>query len=122
MLVGSDNPTLPREPLEEGCAWLETHDLTIGPSVDGGYYLIGQRWPCPGVFEGIDWSTPRVYRQTLARAAHLRLRVHAVREWYDVDEAADLDRLQLDLATSPPSVAPRTRAVLDRLTALASPR
>jgi len=66
-------------------------------------------------FEAIDWSTSRVYRQTLARAEQLGLRVRSVPDWYDVDEPADLERLQRDLATSADSVAPNTRAALHRL-------
>jgi uncharacterized protein len=70
----------------------------------------------PSLFEGISWSTPRVYAQTLAQAERLALRVHAVGEWYDVDEPRDLERLQADLLSSPATVAPNTRAALARLT------
>jgi rSAM/selenodomain-associated transferase 1 len=118
VLIGSDNPTLPREPIREACAALDEHDLSIGPTLDGGYYLIGMRAPHLGVFENVEWSTPRVYGQTVARAAQLRLRVHAVPVWYDVDEPQDLERLRHDLLSLPPDVAPNTRAALDRLTAV----
>jgi rSAM/selenodomain-associated transferase 1 len=115
VLIGSDNPTLPRALIEQACAALDTHDLSIGPSADGGYYLIGLREPHLGVFEAIDWSTARVYGQTLARAERLGLRVCSVQEWYDVDEPADLERLERELARSPARVAPNTRAALERL-------
>jgi rSAM/selenodomain-associated transferase 1 len=112
-LIGSDNPTLRAEPILAAHAALERgRDLAIGPSLDGGYYLIGMRQPHLGVFEDIEWSTPRVYLQTLARARDLALRVHSVAEWYDVDEPADLDRLRSELDRSPPEVAPNTRAAL----------
>jgi rSAM/selenodomain-associated transferase 1 len=113
-LIGSDNPTLPVElVLDAQDALARGNDLAIGPSLDGGYYLIGMRQPHLGVFDRIDWSTSRVYAQTLERAATLDLRVHAVREWYDVDEPEDLDRLQRELDSSPRDLAPNTRAALD---------
>ena len=112
VLIGSDNPTLRRGPVEQACAALKTHDLSVGPTVDGGYYLIALRHPHPGIFEGVDWSTPRVYAQTLDRARQLGLRVHAVPEWYDIDAPADLERLQRELRSASDPVAPNTRAAL----------
>ena len=112
VLIGSDNPTLPAELVEQAFAALETYDLSIGPSADGGYYLIGLRQAHPGLFQGIDWSTPRVYAQTLARARALNLREHALAEWYDVDTPDDLERLQLELRSTSKRVARHTRATL----------
>jgi len=115
VLIGSDNPTLPLEPIREACTVLDEDDLSIGPTVDGGYYLIGMRAAHLGVFSQIEWSTSRVYVQTLAQAQVLGLRVRAVQEWYDVDEPPDLARLRGDLVSLPSDVAPNTRAALDRL-------
>lgn len=115
VLIGSDNPTLPPALIEQACAALDTHDVSIGPSTDGGYYLIGLREPHLELFQAVDWSTSRVFRQTLAHAERLGLRVRSVAEWYDVDEPPDLERLYHDLATSPTSVAPNTRAALELL-------
>jgi uncharacterized protein len=113
VLIGSDSPTLRKGPVEAALNGLQRgSDLVIGPTTDGGYYMIGMRQPHLGVFEGIAWSTPRVYTQTLERAAQLDLSVRAVDEWYDVDEPADLDRLQHDLGASAADVAPRTRTAL----------
>jgi rSAM/selenodomain-associated transferase 1 len=120
VLIGSDNPTLPASLVQQACAALDTHDLSIGPSIDGGYYLIGLRASHLGVFDAIDWSTPRVYDQTLAQAHRLGLSVHATPEWYDVDEPADLERLQRELAVGLDGVATHTRRVLERLGRLAS--
>jgi rSAM/selenodomain-associated transferase 1 len=121
VLIGSDTPTLPLAPIRAACAALDDHDLSIGPTSDGGYYLIGMRAAHPGVFANIDWSTSLVYGQTLARAHGLGLRVRAVPEWYDVDEPPDLARLRQDLLDLPESVAAHTRAVIEglRLAALA---
>jgi rSAM/selenodomain-associated transferase 1 len=115
VLIGSDNPSLPAEPVEQAFAALDSHDLSIGPSADGGYYLIGLRQAHLDVFQGIAWSTPQVYAQTLSRARRLNLRVHAGREWYDVDTPADLERLRLDLRSASEAVARHTRAAMRRL-------
>ncbi len=120
VLIGSDNPTLPRTTVEQAALALDVADLTIGPTADGGYYLIGMREPHPSVFESIDWSTSRVYRQTLAQAGRLALRVHTAQEWYDVDEPSDLDHLRLDLLSSRAGTAPHTRTALERLSSLAA--
>ena len=112
VLIGSDNPTLPPEIVRAAFDGLDRYELVIGPSADGGYYLVGMRRPYLDIFEGITWSTEVVYQQTLERAAHLDLRVVSLPEWYDVDTAADLARLRDDLATLPPSAAPATRSVL----------
>jgi hypothetical protein len=115
VLMASDSPSLPAEVLESAADALAVHDVCIGPSVDGGYYLIGLRRPCPDVFAGIDWSTPRVFEQTLDRAGRLELSIHVLPEWFDVDGPADLERLRADLAARPSAVAPHTRAVLAHL-------
>jgi rSAM/selenodomain-associated transferase 1 len=122
VLIGSDNPTLPAEPIEQACAALDTHDVSLGPTSDGGYYLIAMRGPYLEMFEAIEWSTSRVAAQTLARARQLGLRVHAVAEWYDVDCPADLDRLRRELTAAPESIAPNTRDVLRLLQIAAATR
>jgi rSAM/selenodomain-associated transferase 1 len=115
-LIGSDNPTLPAEMVHDAHdALVRGHDLAIGPSLDGGYYLIGMARPHLGLFDHIDWSTSRVYAQTLERAAGLQLHVHAVDEWYDVDEPRDLERLRQELSRGPSGVAPNTRAALEAM-------
>lgn len=114
ILVGSDNPTLPAEAIVEAQTGLDTGaDVTIGPSLDGGYYLIGMKQPRPCLFQDIDWSTPRVYQQTLNHARELGLRVSTVRPWYDVDEPADLERLRRDLHDLPLHIAVHTRAAVE---------
>jgi len=112
VLIGSDSPTLPVDVIVEAEAALADHDVVLGPTRDGGYYLIGMRQPHLGLFEDVDWSTSRVFAQTLRKAQRLGLQVHEVGEWYDVDEPADLDRLRDELTRLPESVAPNTRATL----------
>lgn len=118
ILIGSDNPTLSAEPITAAQRALDNgSDLVIGPTLDGGYYLIGMRQPQPGVFQNIDWSTARVYQQTRERARNLGLRIAAVSRWYDVDESADLKRLRADLEALPQHVAAHTRAALEAIRA-----
>ena len=65
----------------------------MGPSTDGGYYLIGMKHQHPGLFEDIAWSTDQVFAQTLARAKALGLAVVELPTWYDVDNAESLQIL-----------------------------
>lgn len=88
VLVGSDVPGLSRARLAEAFEALHMHDLVLGPSLDGGYYLIGLRESRPGLFEGVEWSSPRVLEQTLARAAGLS--VHRLPLLRDLDRIEDL--------------------------------
>lgn len=94
VLVGADTPHLQSERLERAFAALEDHELVLGPCADGGYYLLGLRRPCPRLFEDIEWSTARVRAQTLERAAEAGLAVCELEVEFDVDEPADLLRLQ----------------------------
>ncbi|MBI3247164.1 MAG: TIGR04282 family arsenosugar biosynthesis glycosyltransferase [Deltaproteobacteria bacterium] len=118
VLIGSDIPTLPSAHLQEAFAHLAEpeNDVVIGPSLDGGYYLIGARGLHPALFENIHWSTASVLEETLAQARRAGLRVAHVPTWYDVDEQADLQKLIDELTPSDnANRAPRTRAVLARL-------
>ena len=117
VLIDSDSPTLPSAVLHAAEQQLATHNVAIGPSADGGYYLLALRQPQPALFDGIAWSTPAVYQQTLARAAELGLSVADIDEWYDVDTPADLARLEADLRSQPPHVAVHTRSAVERFRA-----
>lgn len=109
VVMSSDSPTLPPAALAEAFAALDDHDVALGPTHDGGYYLIGLRAPQPRLFEAITWSTAVVYRQTLERAAERALRVHATPPWPDVDTVADLVPLAEGCARG---AAPHTAAML----------
>jgi hypothetical protein len=71
--------------------------VVLGPSTDGGYYLLGLKRPHRRLFEDIDWSTERVAAQTLQRAHELDLAVHQLPSWYDVDDAGTLRLLMGEL-------------------------
>ena len=93
-LLNSDSPTLPVGYLVAAATTLAAAGdrIVLGPSIDGGYYLIGLKRPHARLFEQIDWSTERVSAQTLARARELGLPVQLLPSWYDVD---DVDALRL---------------------------
>ncbi|HLF47828.1 MAG TPA: TIGR04282 family arsenosugar biosynthesis glycosyltransferase [Methylomirabilota bacterium] len=112
--IDSDTPTLPTEHLAEAVARLRRGDadLVLGPSEDGGYYLIGLRAPHPELFDGIRWSTPEVMPETLRRAEEKGLRVALLPTWYDVDTPTDLARLRAALAASQTLTPRHTRKFL----------
>jgi rSAM/selenodomain-associated transferase 1 len=93
-LLNSDSPTLPAAYLMAAATALAAPGdrIVLGPSMDGGYYLLGMKHPHRRLFEGIDWSTERVSAQTLARARELGLAVYPLPTWDDVD---DIDALRL---------------------------
>jgi hypothetical protein len=116
LVIGTDSPTLPRECLDEAVSLIMAPnvDLVLGPTDDGGYYLIGLRTPCPALFDGIPWSTSAVLSRTLDRAQRLGLRVACLPAWFDVDTKADLERLAAELAGSPGRLPRHTREFLAR--------
>ncbi|MFN2168254.1 MAG: TIGR04282 family arsenosugar biosynthesis glycosyltransferase [Anaerolineae bacterium] len=110
--IDSDSPTLPADYLRQAVALLDEADVVLGPCEDGGYYLIGLKQSQPGLFRDIAWSTAQVIAQTLAQAEALGLTVALLPAWYDVDVAADLDRLRGELASLPDEALRHTRRFL----------
>ncbi|MET0646459.1 MAG: TIGR04282 family arsenosugar biosynthesis glycosyltransferase [Pyrinomonadaceae bacterium] len=100
LLVGTDSPTLPPDFLAAALEELANGgaDVALGATSDGGYYAVGMREPAPGLFERVEWSTPRAYAQTARNAGRLRLRLLELPPWYDVDTPADLARLRAELS------------------------
>ena len=90
VIIGSDTPDLPPERIAEAFDALRRHQLVMGPASDGGYYLIGLRRPLPRLFQAVEWSTPRVFAQTLARAADLHVTVAQLPPRRDLDTWADV--------------------------------
>ena len=87
VLLGSDCPENRAANLSTCFALLKTHPCVLGPATDGGYYLVGLNAPCPALFEGIDWGTERVLRQTLAVAPPATALLPQLN---DVDRAEDV--------------------------------
>ncbi len=92
VLRGADTPDLPGEVILEGRAVLEEAraQVVLGPSRDGGYYLVGLTSPQPELFRGLSWSTPAVLAETLCRARARSLSVHLLPLWRDIDTSNDL--------------------------------
>ncbi|WP_116125262.1 TIGR04282 family arsenosugar biosynthesis glycosyltransferase [Lewinella sp. IMCC34183] len=89
IIIGSDCPGVTTELLRRALDELDTHELVIGPAVDGGYYLMGMRHPHPSLFQYMTWSTQYVLDETLARAQVLGLSVARLPELSDVDHLED---------------------------------
>ncbi len=83
--------------------------VVIGPSEDGGYYLIGLKLPHRNLFERIAWSTADVLAHTIERAAEINLAVETLPTWYDVDDAATLRLLCDELSLSSDGTDIRSR-------------
>lgn len=121
-LINSDSPTLPTRAFVEAARILSRPEdrVVLGPSADGGYYLIGLKKLHRSLFENITWSTEHVLAQTLERAQESALEVQFLPAWYDVDDRASLQRLCRELFTvngSEPEAypAPATRKYLEEL-------
>ncbi len=99
VVLNSDSPTLPTALLNETAEMLARPGdrAVLGPSTDGGYYLLGLKTTHRRMFEDIAWSTERVAEQTLARAREINLDVHMLPAWYDVDDIESLRRLRAEL-------------------------
>jgi len=92
VLTGSDIPGLNSQIVRAAFDALDALPVVIGPSSDGGYYLIGMRAPGAPLFEGIEWSSERVLAQTEALAETHGLVVARLSEQHDVDTVEDLVR------------------------------
>jgi len=97
VLIGSDLPDLPATVIHDAFEALTRSDAVIGPATDGGYYLIGftRAAFAPRIFQGIAWSTDRVFEETMKKFREGSLRVGVLPEWSDVDTIEDLRTLLL---------------------------
>lgn len=107
----SDSPHLPPAVLESAFEALATRDVVVGPTHDGGYYLVGAKTSHPGLFNGDEMGTSTALEALLQRVRTQGLSVHLADAFYDIDIASDLIRLDAELRLSPPR-APRTAAWL----------
>ncbi|MFN2622984.1 MAG: TIGR04282 family arsenosugar biosynthesis glycosyltransferase [Chthoniobacterales bacterium] len=121
-LINSDSPTVPDTAFTQAVELLSQPNdcVVLGPSDDGGYYLIGLKQTHHHLFHQIDWSTERVLEQTIAAAREINLPVHLLPTWYDVDDRVTLSRLCQELFGSngsgtDSSAAPATRQFLSEL-------
>jgi uncharacterized protein len=127
VVLNSDSPTLPTALLIETAEALGRpgERAVLGPSSDGGYYLLGIKTVHRRLFEDIAWSTERVAEQTRERAREIKLDVHTLPVWYDVDDAAGLRQLRDEMRRPrlarrlrdnfEPNFPAATAALIDRL-------
>ena len=107
----SDSPHLPRSVLEEAFEMIAAQDLVVGPTNDGGYYLVGARASYPTLFTRDGMGTTSALETLLSCARALELSVAFTEPFYDIDVAQDLTRLAAELRLAP-ARAPRTAAWL----------
>jgi rSAM/selenodomain-associated transferase 1 len=107
----SDSPHLPRSVLEDAFETLSAHDVVVGPTHDGGYYLVGAKASHSTLFGGDGMGTSSALERLLVRARALELSVGFADPFYDIDVADDLTRLAEELRLAP-ARAPRTAAWL----------
>lgn len=103
----SDSPHLPRSVLETAFETLAVHDIVVGPTHDGGYYLVGAKASHPTLFANDGMGTSSALQRLLARAQALDLSVGFADAFYDIDVVDDLTRLAEELRLAP-ARAPRT--------------
>jgi len=117
VLIGSDLPALPLAILDDAFTRLSRKEtqVVLGPSADGGYYLIGVNQPAPKIFDNMTWSHDRVLADTMARLDGLGVSYSMLPTWFDLDVAEDFQRLRT-LPKSESRVAlSRTLACLEKL-------
>lgn len=117
-LINSDSPTVAADAFRQAMVTLQHADnrIVLGPTDDGGYYLIGMRKVYRRLFEDIHWSSEQVFAQTLDRAQELTLSVHVLPKFYDIDDATALRRLCGELLNEKADdVAPVTKEFLAKL-------
>ncbi len=122
LLVNGDSPSLPPDFLGQAIDILRAPGdrVVLGPASDGGYYLIGLKFPHERLFSDIDWGTASVFRRTCERADEIGLEVAVLPEWYDVDDEETLSWLRDELAGHSPrfrggGAASSTRAYLAKM-------
>ena len=122
LVIGSDLPTLPVQHIEDALSKVNDSLVVLGPSEDGGYYLMGltaprRHDPVPDLFTNIRWSTASALEDTIHAAERTGLTVSEVASWYDIDTIDGLSRLQEDLTTAKHiQRAPETVRTLRRIT------
>jgi len=109
--LGADTPGLPQRFLKEARRALSDHDAVIGPTDDGGFYLLGLR-RCPsGLLSELPWGDDTTFAATLARLGARGLSTHVLPRWFDIDRPDDLDRIRAVIARGE-ITAPRTEQAL----------
>lgn len=115
VLIGSDTPGIDRPLMEEAFEALTTHDVVLGPSNDGGYYLIGIRQAHEPLFQNIRWSTSTVLNDTHALAKSHGLSTNLLASRIDIDTFADVKQLWQESKNGEVNIGPKTTHCLQSL-------
>ena len=97
IIIGSDCPRLSTEHIHQAFEVLKSHDTVIGPTYDGGYYLLGMNQLHPTLFMDIDWSTDQVYQQTIEKISAAGLTYQSMDMLSDVDYIEDWEKWGWDI-------------------------
>lgn len=119
LLMGTDTPSLPAGLLGQSVAMMRDIDVVLGPSLDGGYYLVGARGALPPIFRGIRWGSGRVLADSISRLEQAGARYALGPAWYDIDRFGDVallcEHLHLMRRKHQPIPCPATAEVLERI-------
>ncbi len=97
IIIGTDSPTLPVSYIKEAFHALRDVPIVIGPTFDGGYYLIGLSEFTGEIFDDIEWGSAYVFSQTITRIKELNKQLYVLPPWYDIDTPSDLSFLRTHL-------------------------
>jgi len=118
VIIGVDSPTFPPQFITEALRLLDTHDIVLGPTTDGGYYLAGMKERYRAIFPNHDLGTAEVLKEALERCSREGLKVSSLPPWYDLDRVPDLEfaltHIHL-LAMAGKYFPPGTRELLEEL-------
>ena len=112
VLIGADLPLINREIIAQAMRVLEETSLVLGPTVDGGYYLVGSTKPCPEIFSGQSYGGSSVFENTVAAARKAGLRLGTVATMEDIDQPEDLRNFADKLSMQPEEICPHSRRFL----------
>lgn len=115
VVIGSDSPTLPPDRIDAAFDQLAESKLVLGPSLDGGYYLIGFSGALPEVFDDINWGTETVFEETVRCAEKNGDSCAILPYWYDVDTMQELRFLAIHLEGLPRKLNRETREAIECL-------
>lgn len=115
VILGSDSPSIPAKLIEDSFRLLKEKDAVIGPSVDGGYYLIGLSCYLPGIFGDISWGGDTVFAETVGKIISADADYSVLPFWYDVDTIKELRFLEIHLSALEKSTCRQTREFIEKV-------
>lgn len=115
VLIGADLPLINREIIAQAMRTLGETSLVLGPTVDGGYYLVGSTKPCPEIFSGQSYGGSNVFENTVAAAQKAGLSLGTVATMEDIDQPEDLRNFADKLSMQPEEICPHSRRFLREL-------